>query len=191
MERLVLVPDEKIEPLTLMLKATLPTVAAGVRAENLGGLIDLVAQSALRRAVQQTCVDELLVWARSASGLLVSWSSLRPENEVVGIATAVLDDGLVARVFASSRSEEESAPELSASTWTNLEDRRGRRIATMAASPLPLFETSVGVLALVIYEKDAPTETKELGNAADAAEAASLLRVLIEDRLLRSAIGLE
>ncbi len=190
MDRLVIDPDEKIVPLTLMLKATLPAIAAELTAENFDDLIGGIAQNMLLRAVERCGADELLIWARSGNGLLVAWSSLEPVGEVVRAVTSDRDEGLIARVFASSRSENGSPPELSAGAWTNLEERRGRTVAGITASPVILFEISVAVLALVTYRNDGEGSSGQVVETANAAEAAGLLALLIEDRLLRASIGL-
>ena len=187
MERFVIVPDEKLEPLVLLLKAKLPNIAAEIRAEHLADLIDSVARRALRDAARPASIDEILIWGLSGNGFLAAWSSLVPENEVVGTATAAAEEGLIARVFASSRSDAQAAPGLAAGNWTNLEQRRGRMIASMAATPLLLFGKPVAVLSLVTYQKDEP---QSLPGTSAATEAAVLLVRLIEDRLLRSSLGL-
>ena len=191
MERFVIVPDEKLEPLMLLLKAKLPNIAAEIRAEHLADLIDRVARRVLRGAAERPGVDEIVVWGVSGNGFLAAWSSLAPETEVVGVVTASAEEGLIARVFASSRSEAQAAPGLGAAHWTNLEQRRGRMIAGMAATPLLLFGKPVAVLSLVTYDKEGAAEPGSFPGTVPATEAAGLLVRLIEDRLVRSSLGLE
>ena len=183
MERLVIVPDEKLEPLVLSLKARLHAIAEEVTPENFAALAGEQLLGFLNGGMEGVEDHELLVWLPSGRALVVAWTTLDPKEEVVGAATAGFESGLLARVFASGNSERQQAADLEADTWTNLEDRRDRRLSSLAGSPIHLFGKCAGVLARAGY-----------GNGCEdhpVAETAALLGRLVEDRIIRAVLGLE
>lgn len=191
MERLVIVPDEKLEPLAISLRARLPAIADEARAENLASLMGERSRRFLLGIVDTGEQQELLLWGRSERGYVVVWTSLRPESEVVGTVTADQASGFISRIFASGRSDVESGEDLQAATWTNLEEKRGRLLHSMAASPVILFGKCAAAVALAQYQVEGDVKTLDQSDAVRVAEAASLLARLLEDRLLRAALGIE
>jgi len=191
MNRLVIVPDEKLEPLAQILKARLSAVADEVKSEHFAGLMSDQCRRVLLGFVRYRKEQELLLWGCSDGAFRVAWTSLPPESEVLNIVTATLDEGLPARVRASGQPAMQTADELQASAWTNLEERRGRALESLVASPLFLFDKCVAVLSLARYRTEdeplAPPQT----DLAELAEMTQLLARLLEDRLVRSCLGLE
>jgi hypothetical protein len=191
MERLVIAPDEKLEPLVLSLKARLPAIADEVRAENLASLMGERSRHVLLGIADAGQQQELLLWARSHRAYAVVWSSLPPESEVVDTVTGDQASGFISRVFASARSDVETSEDLQAATWTNLEEKRGRALDSMAASPVILFGKCTAALSLAQYQAQGGVKTLDQSDLVPVAEAASLLARLLEDRLLRAALGIE
>jgi hypothetical protein len=191
MERLVIVPDEKFEALVLSLKSRLPPIVDEVRAENLASLMGERSRRVLLGIADAGQGQELLLWARSDRAYVVAWTSLPPESEVVGTATADPVAGLINRLFASGRSDVESREDLQATTWTNLQEKRGRALHSMAASPVILFGKCAAAVSLAQYQTEQIVKTLDQSDVVRVAEVASLLARLLEDRLLRAALGIE
>ena len=187
MNRLVIVPDAALESAGLSLKSRLAGIAGEIDATNISQFMGPHALRCLTWAVARNPGFEILLWAREQNGYTVAWASGVPREEVEGRARADQMEGMIARIFESHRSESESAHELQAADWTNLERLRGAAIDAMAASPVILFESCVAVLSRVRYRGIAENET----TAMAPAESASLLARLIEDRLIRVTLGLE
>mgnify|MGYP003381943838 CR=1 FL=1 len=191
MDRLVIVPDDEMEAVSLKLRSQLPALARALCAENLSDVIDHAVARILHRGVERTGFDELIVWGKSGRRFLVAWSSLAPEDEVVGIASADGMEGLVARVFRSERSESPPGGELDMDEWSSFPGLRGRLVVSMTASPLVLFDTAVGVLSLSRYQSAGLDASVTGPDLSDVAELALLTSRLIEDQLIRAAIGLK
>ena len=139
MNRLLIIPDEKFEPLVLSLNPVTPAIADEVQAENLASLMGERSRRVLLGIADAEKQQELLLWARSDRGYAVVWTSLPPESEVIGTAMADQDTGFINRVFSSGRSDVETGEHLQAALWTNLQQKRGRVLYSMAASPVSLF----------------------------------------------------
>jgi len=189
MDRLVIVPDEKLEPLVLSLKARLSAIVGEVRAENIADVIGEDTRL-LPTLAQGGAGQELLLWARSARAFLAAWTS-RPFDAIAGVATADLDVGLISQVFASGKSVLQAGAEVQANQWTNLEETRGQVIDGMAASPVFIFGKCAAALALAAYRGEGNSSAVTHEGLARLAEAASVVGRLLEDRLLRATLGFE
>lgn len=184
MNRLVIIPDEAHEALGTALRPRLAGIAREINAHN---LVQVMGSHALR-SFNASAGDEqtdLLLWAGDGKGWVVALATRMPREEIEGRARADADEGMVARVMSSGRSEVEAAGDLEAADWTNLESLRGMRIEAMASSPVFLFDNCALVLSRVCYGSG---ESAEISTPA---ETASLLGRLIEDRLIRATLGLE
>jgi hypothetical protein len=189
MERLVIVPDEQVDRFAL--QARLRAIAGEVKAENLAYLMGEQSARVLLNGMHATEKQEVLVWGRSDRSFLVSWTSLTPLEEVAGVLASDHEEGLVSQVFESGQTVVQNADELRGATWTNLTEIRGRAIGSMAGAPVSLFGRPTAVLTLVGYrEGDAPGYLS-FEDAARLTRVASLLARLLEDRLIRAALGLE
>jgi hypothetical protein len=93
-------------------------------------------------------------------------------------------------VFLSGQSAVQSGAELQAGTWCNVEDRRGRAIHRIDASPVFLFGRCVAVATRVIYVGGAAPLPND-HHTVEVAAAASTVSRLMEDRLIRSCLGIE
>ena len=177
---MVIVPDERWEALALSLRARLPAIVDELSPENFAAAAGGQALGFLEGRMGEG--EELLVWLPAGRALVAGWTTLEPREEVAGTATASREEGLLARVFASGMSERGEGAELEAGAWTNLQERRGRRLAWLAASPVHVFGKVAGVLARAEYGG---------GEGSIPAEEAALLGRLVEDRILRAALGWE
>ncbi|MBC8126886.1 MAG: hypothetical protein H8M99_07050 [Gloeobacteraceae cyanobacterium ES-bin-144] len=184
MNRLVIIPNEAHEALGFSLKARLASIAREINAHNLA---QVMGSHALRsfNSLEEDQENELLLWAIEGKDYVVALASRQPKDEIEGRARADAEEGMIARVICSGRSEITSANDLEAADWTNLETLRGKRIEEMASSPVFLFENCMLVLSRVRYGG------KESRNLSTPAELASLLGRLIEDRLIRATLGIE
>jgi hypothetical protein len=182
MNRLVIVPDPALEAAGSLLSAKLSAIIQEISADHLPQFLGTHALRCLDWAAAEIPKAELILWGADGSGHAVAWSSMGSAAR----AQADGREGLIARVAGSRRSASEAAYDLQAAEWTNLERLRGSSISAMAASPVILFGTTAAVLSRVIYRRD---ETQPL--PTPPADTASLLGRLIEDRLLRTTLGLE
>jgi len=187
MEHLEIIPDESFEPLAGALQSQLPAVARSIRSAHLADLIDRACERFLERAAATSQVDELLLWGKASHGFSAGWSTRSPMREVVPNASADSHEGLIAEVHDSSKPKAESAEQLEARAWTNLESCRALDIQLMAAAPLRLYGITIAIISSVFYH---PVTFEPHGAAVDVSEAASLLSRLIEHRLLHEMIGL-
>ena len=191
--RLVIVPDETLEPLTLALRTKLTGIAAALTAENVGAALGEQGLRMLDRLANRRPECEVILWGISARSYLAAWTSREPEDEVTLVVSADMELGLVARVGQALHARHtvlHSGPELRAADWTNLEARRGRSLAWMAASAIITFERCVAVVSVHEYRGD-----HVAGPGADEktalTEVADLAGRLIEDCLIRATLGLE
>lgn len=191
MNRLVIVPDEQLEPLARTLKSQLSGLVDELRSEHFAGLLDESCRRILQGLVRNRKAHEVLLWGPSDAVFRVAWTSLPPESEVLNIVTAARNEGLPARVRASGRSAMQAADELQAGAWTNLEERRGQVLESLAASPVFLFDKCAAVLSLAKYRTDESPVMPSQTDLAELAETASLLGRLLEDRLMRACLGME
>jgi len=191
MNRLVIVPDEKFEPLASTLKGRLSAVAGELKSEHFAGLMNELCRRVLLGFVRNRSDQELLLWGCSDGPFRVAWTSLPPESEVLNIVTAARDAGLPARVRESGQPATQTAGELQAGAWTNLEERRGRALDSMVASPVFVFDKCPAVLSLASYRTGGEPRIPSHADLVDLTETASLLARLIEDRLVRACLGLE
>jgi hypothetical protein len=186
MKRLVIVPDESHEALAAVLKSRLAGIVRELDAENLVDAMGIHAPAVLVRSADGMAGVEWVLWAGGGGDFAVAWTSAEPVDEVVGRVRADAGEGLVARVFASWRSELEMRDELQAGDWTNFERLRGRGIGAMAGSPVVVFGVCVAVLSVVVF-----VDFEGDGVVRPPAETASLLGRLVEDRLLRATLGMD
>lgn len=191
MHRLVIVPDEQLEPLARALRSQLSALADELKSEHFAGLLSEPCRRILLAVVRNRPTQELLLWGLSDAMFRVAWTSLPPESEVLNIVTAARNEGLPARVRASGLSAMQTADELQAGAWTNLEERRGRVLESLTASPVFLFDKCAAVLSLAKYRTDESPVMPSQTDLAEVAEKASLLGRLLEDRLIRACLGME
>ncbi|MBX3739857.1 MAG: hypothetical protein KF712_02610 [Akkermansiaceae bacterium] len=182
MNRLVIVPDPALEAAGALLSAKLSAITQEISADHLPQFLGTHALRCLDWAAAEAPAAELILWGTDGNSHAVAW------NSTGNLARAQADgsEGLIARVAGSQRSATEAAYDLQAAEWTNLERLRGASISAMAASPIILFGTTAAVLSRVFYGQD---ESQAL--PAPPADTASLLGRLIEDRLIRTTLGVE
>ena len=190
MNRLLIIPDEKFEPLTLELKTRLITIAKELRWEHLTDLFAAEGTFLLSTIHHAENSREIQIWGKSPTGFVVIWTSKGKNDVVVGTVTAELGRGLINQVFESGRPEVKEGDFLNASDWTNIEQKRGAKLCSMAAHPITIFGRCVAILSLSQFGDTRTAENADYGDAQSAGAAASLLARLIEDRLIRSCLGL-
>jgi hypothetical protein len=188
--RLLIIPDEKFEPLTLELKNRLITTAKELRWEHLTDLFGAEGTFLLSTIHYAGDSQEIQVWGKSATGFVVVWTSRGKTDPAVGTVTAELGRGLINQVFESGRPEVKEGDFLNASDWTNLEKKRGAMLFSMAAHPITIFGRCVAILSLSQFDNTVTAQSAGPTNAKTAGAAASLLARLTEDRLIRSCLGL-
>jgi len=192
MSALVIVPDETLNPLALLLKARISAIAAVLGATQLAEVCGNLGQRVVKRLLQPAPEQEILLWGRVESGgFTVAWSSLTPEDEVVQIATAAADFGMISEVFASGRATILSTPELQSDSWSNLEQRRGRALTGMAAAPVFLFSECPAVLSVATYHSNTSPAHSPRESLAALSDAAMVLSRLMEDFMIRACVGFE
>lgn len=184
MNRLVIIPDEAYEALGFSLKARLVGIAREVNAHNLAHVMGSHALRSFNSAAEVQESD-LLLWAPDGKDFVVALATRLPKEEIEGRARADAQEGMIARVMGSGRSETGTSDDLEAADWTNLESLRGMKIEAMAASPVFLYENCTLVLSRVRYGG------KYTDKLNAPSELASLLGRLIEDRLIRASLGIE
>lgn len=184
MNRLVIIPDDAHEALGFSLKPRLVGIAREINAHNLAQVMGTQALRSFHAAADDPN-SELLLWAAEGKNFVVALTTRAPKEQVEGCARADAEEGMIARVMGSGRSESAVAEDLEAADWTNLEMLRGGKIEAMASSPVFLFENATLVLSRISYEKIPTTPLRA------PAELASLLGRLIEDRLIRATLGIE
>ncbi len=181
MNRLVIVPDPVLEAAGAQLTTKLAAIVPEIGADHLPQFLGTHALRCLAWAAESPAA-ELILWGTDGTAHAVGWSSTGNPAR----AQADGGEGLIARVAASQRSATEGAYDLQAAEWTNLERLRGAAISSMAASPVILFGITVAVLSRVFYGTDEPAPLP-----TPPADTASLLGRLLEDRLIRSTLGME
>lgn len=190
MSKLIIVPDQKYEELTLDLKRQLASLAKELRSEHLADLIG--ADGAfLVKPDPNGDSKEIEIWGKSPAGFVVVWTSKGKDDPVVGAVTAEPGRGLINQVFESGRAEVKADDFLNAPDWTNLEKQRGAKLHRMAAHPITIFRRCVAVLSLSEFQDARATESDGQVGMRTAGASASLLSRLMEDRLIRSCLGFD
>lgn len=180
MNRLVIIPDETHEVIGAELRPRLSAIAKEIRA---GNIAQTIGPQALGMLASFAGGDSLL-WARQGAGYQVAWENVAREVPLTNRAEADAAEGLIARVFESGRSETATSNELELSEWSNLQQFLTNPIAEISASPVTVFGTRVAVFTRMRCEPgDAPLPPPS--------ELASLVSLLIGDRLVRMSLGLD
>ena len=190
MSRLTIVPDERFQPLSHALKALLASIPEDLNADNLGETAGEQLFDFLRSYNLPEPDQEIVVWAKADRSYEAIWSSMDPEDEVVGMVTADLSEGLVSRVFQSGHSALQIRDEADSSSWTNLEARRGRKARVFFASPITFFDKVIAVITLCDYRAESRTSDEDFAVAARLAESAGIFDTLIENHFIRTYLGL-
>lgn len=190
MSRLSIIPDEKFEPLVLELKTRLASITKELRWEHLTDLFGAEGSFLLSTTARPEDSLEIQIWGKALSSFVIVWTSKGKNDTAVGTVTAELGRGLINQVFESGRPEIKAADFLNASDWTNLENKRGLKLFSMAAHPITIFGRCIAVLSLSKFGDTGADQSADYADAQTAAAGASLLARLIEDRLIRSGLGL-
>jgi hypothetical protein len=190
MNRLLIVPDEKFEPLVVDLKTRLLAITKELRWEHFSDLIGTDAGFLSSGDSRAEGSKEIQIWAKCPGNFIIVWTSKGKSDSAVGTVTAEAGRGLINQVFESGRPEVKSGDFLNASDWTNLEKKRGTALLSMAAHPVTIFGRGVAVLSLSQFGEGGATQSADYNDPKTAGVAASLLARLIEDRLIRSCLGL-
>lgn len=180
MNRLIIVPEESHETMAAELRPRLAAIAREIRAENLTQVLGAQAAGLLG----DFAAGDMQVWAEDASGYSVAWENIARDVPLAGRGKADGGEGMIARVFNSGRSESAAAGDLELAEWSNLPQLLPTPVAGMSASPVHVFGKCVAVVSLIRKE---PGGSRLLPPAGFA----SLLSLLIGDRLLRMSLGLE
>jgi len=182
MNRLVILPDETLEPHVARLRMRIESVARDLGPDNLADLLDPVAAEVFR-TVCAPADCEMVLWSRAEGYYSAVWSI--PEDLAARV-TADVSAGLVSMVAESTRGAWQSEPELRVVDWTNLVRLRGREPVAMAGVPVTIAGKVVGVLSLVDF-----SGVTDEGVLRPLAHATEIFARLAEDRILRCCIGLE
>lgn len=183
MSRLVIVPEESHEAIGAELQPRLAAIAREIDANNFLGilspqLITILESSAARSE------GLFLIWATEGKGYAPAWIPEGSPPEMLSRVRAEPDEGLVARVFNSGRSEATTAEELELSEWSNLEKVLGKAVTSMGASPVHVFGNRTAVVSVVTTETTTPA-------SLPPAEVSALLEIFLEALILRASLGLE
>jgi hypothetical protein len=190
MTRLLIIPDEKFEPLTSELKTRLAAITKELRWEH---LVDLFgSEGTILSSILPDIGGgrEIQVWGKGPGSFVMVWTSKGKSDATIGVVTAELGRGLINQVFESMRPEIKEADFLNASDWTNFEKKRGVKLFSMAAHPIIVFGRCIAVLSLSRFEEAGNLEKIDHADANVAGAAGALVARLIEDRLIRSCLGL-
>lgn len=183
MKRLVIVPEKKHETLGKELKLRLSGIAKEVDADSLSQVMS-VHTSNLLEEFGKNFGGRVLVWARDGKGYALGWISVDAEPSLRGRVRADAGEGMIAMVFESGRSVSEVSANLELNEWSNLGELILDPVAEMATSPVDVFGETVAVVSLVSGKEG------EMALRAPA-ELSLLVARLIEDRLIRMALGFE
>jgi len=184
MNRLVILPDETLQPLASSLRLRLEAIAREVSAQNLATLLDPLVSGLVGELASSTKTEALL-WGAGKECHSVVWAS-ETAQDLVSRATADSREGLVARVFESGRGTCSGECESFSQEWTNLPRLRGRDVFSMACVPASLAGRIVGTLSL--FSMDSEIECRLMGPLGRAAEIFSRVA---EARILRECLALE
>jgi hypothetical protein len=180
MNRLVIVPEESHEALGAELRPRLAAVAREIRA---GNLTQVLGAQALGLLTHFSSAD-LQLWAEEDKGYGIAWESVSRAVPLTGRARADAGEGMVARIFESGRSETAGSDELELAEWCNLPQLLTTPVAEMSASPVHVFGKCVAAVTSI---REEPGESP----LPAPSEIASLLSLLIGDRLVRMSLGLD
>jgi hypothetical protein len=131
---------------------------------------------------------ELVLWGRSDQQYLAAWTSAEPRADVVELVQCRSDLGLVAEIFTTPSARALEEPILQASSFTDLGDRRGRRIKAMRGVPITVFGQCIAVLTWVGYETQLPSAPDENN---DVSKWALMFTRLAELKIIKLCLGME
>jgi hypothetical protein len=183
MNRLVIVPDERLEAVGADLMPRLAAISREIDANNLVGLFYAEVEGMLEKAsARQDGV--LLVWAAEGNGYSPAWAGEGVAQDMVERVRADQGEGMIARVFGCGRGESAWADDLEISEWSNMEMVLGVKISAMSVSPVYVFGNCVAAVSV------STTDAVDV-LPLPLSEVSGLLAKLIEDRILRAALGME
>src|SRR5437879_1360186 len=175
MNRLLIIPDQKFEPLTLELKTRLVAIAKELRWEHLTDLFGAEGAFLPSTTDHGQGSQEIQIWGKSPTAFVVVWTSKGKTDKAIGTVTAELGRGLINQVFESGRPEVKAGDYLNASDWTNLEKKRGASLLSMAAHPITVFGRCVAILTLSRFADTRRVKNADYRDAQAAGATASIL----------------
>ena len=190
MPRLVIVSDEKMIGLIESLKARVASLGELILPDNLGELAGPSNLAIITRIIHPAKNQELLLWCRDSDGVYApAWSSMTGIWDGSDNITADRRDGLIHHVFTHEHGMNAEREGPYTFVWTNLEPGRGRKLMSMFAAPVFIFERCIAALTLAHYSNDDAGEIAKDQTTA-VLDAAQILGRLVEDRALRDMLNL-
>jgi hypothetical protein len=187
MARLVIVADDRDIQYGRSFRLRATEIARQITAQNIASLIgERVLLHAEKKS--ENSEAELVLWGRAEQHFLAAWSSVSPQSEIVDIARCPLESGLVAEVFSTQSARFQEEPLLQAGIFTNLGDRRGKRVVSMRGLPILVFGECIGVLTWVKYGTEASSPSDEND---EVAKWAMIFGRSSELKILKMCMGLE
>lgn len=193
--RLNLLPDPAFLELKAVLSERLERIAAGIRPEQFGSLLEPLMRQTLERGFRAAGADEGTVWLPDAAGehLVPAHNTGPHAGQLVGKFKQPLSAGLICMVFASEQ------PFLENEVWKNagqsklLDAQLNVRTCAMIAVPFYFLRACRGVISCVQLQRHGAGAPEPPGfrpeHLASVQLAATLLSHLIEFRLLSRAVG--
>ena len=193
--RLNIVPAPGFAELKPLLTERLERIAAGLRPEQFGGLLDPLMVEVLERSFAEAGADEGTVWLLDGAGehLVPAYNTGPRAAELIGKFKQPLQAGLICMVFANEQ------PFLENEVWKNqkqsklLDSHLQQQTCAMIAVPFYFMRACRGVISCVQLKAAEGSPAKRDGfRPADlecVQRAGALLAQSIELQLLSRAVG--
>jgi hypothetical protein len=193
--RFNVLPDPAFLDLKAVLAERLERVAAGIRPEQFGSLLNPLMRQTLERGFAEAGAHEGTVWLSEEGGdfLVPAWNSGPNAARLVGQFKQPLSAGLICMVFSSEQ------PFLENEVWKNskqsklLDSLLQVQTTAMIAVPFYFLRACRGVVSCVQLKPSKADATEPPGfrpeHLAHVQRATALLSHLVELKLLSQTVG--
>jgi hypothetical protein len=193
--RLNILPDPAFAALKPVLSERLARVAANIRPEQFGSLLDPLMRQALQNGFSEAGAHEGTVWLLDETGenLVPGYNTGPDAGRLVGQFKQPLNSGLICMVFATEQPFLENEVSKNAQQSKLLDSLLETQTYAMIAVPFHFLHDCRGVVSCVQLKRPGSGEANPPGflpgHLASVERATALLSQLIEFRLLSQTVG--
>ena len=194
-ERLVILPDPRLEPVRLVLPEAVRAAAGLVTPANFENILDPVIHGVLTGSFKQAGAHEGSIWLADEAGenLVIAFNSGANARDLVNRFKQPLASGMISLVFASEQPLCEHDVYRNQSHDPSLDKRLQVRTCSMIAVPFYFAQRTRGVLTCVQLKPAGVESPEPPGFTGESLKAiglgAAILSRLLDHQLLKAVLG--
>ncbi len=194
-ERLVILPDPRLKPASLVLPEAVSAAATLITPANFENTLDGVMRAILTASFKQADADEGSIWLADEAGenLVISFNSGANAADLVNRFKQPLTSGMISLVFASEQPLSEHDVYRNQSHDPSLDRRLEVRTCAMIAVPLYFAHRTRGVLSCVQLKSAGDESPDPPGFTSESLKmielSAAILSRLLDYQLLNAVLG--